>query len=386
MNKRPELWIATWFYFDQPGFLDFKYRIAAACKDFDVTLVLRDDVFRAEFADLPLRFEVLPTPQVGKFAMFGFIVRLACLLRQRKPQQTLLLGSQLALASFLLPKESALLYWNEHPTHFFRGITRHPLKVMLGSLLVHASFMAARRAAKVLPIGEAHRDDLLANGVKPQRLALQYMGVSERFVGLKSGAARLPDALHVVYTGTVQKARGRDLMLEGLAQARARGVPCSLTMVGAGPDELAYCRSRVEDLGIAGHVQLLGRVPGEEVPAYLQAADFGICVWEDQIWWRYNPPTKLFEYLVAGLPVLGSRIRTHTEYVHDGVNGFIFDYSAEDFAKVLERCWAARAEWSLMSLRAAEEAKARYLWSGIEPAFLAALNEGVVSGKQVSES
>lgn len=349
--------IATWFYYDQPGFLDFLYRIKSISHEYDVTLILRDVTFEKEFEGIPARVVVLPQPGQGKKPLFKFIWQLATLVKNIRPELLILLGSQLALANILLPKTPKVLYWNEHPTHFFAGHIKRPLRQAIGNVLVWMSFFAARRANVVMPIGEAHRDDLLAHGVPARKIKMHYMGVSDRFATL--GEARSPVAephrLSMVYTGTVQKDRGRDVMLEGVALARNRGIPCHLTIVGAMGAEMDYCQRRVVELRIADSVQLVGRIPGEDIPEYLQRADFGVCIWADRIWWRFNPPTKLFEYLVAGLPVLGSRIRTHTEYVRDGENGFIFDYDAEAFANTLARSWEAREQWQQMSAMATAE-------------------------------
>jgi glycosyltransferase involved in cell wall biosynthesis len=371
--SRPHVLIGTWFYSDQPGFQDFRYRIESLAREFDVTLVLRGEEFRREFPDLPARIVVLDTP-AGRRPMLQFIRRFSALARHTAPQLVVLLGSQLAYATFLLRGLPSVLYWNEHPTHFFIGSTRRPERVLLGRLMVAASFAAARRASLVMPIGEAHRDDLLAHGLPARRCELVYMGVEDRFAGLRAappaGPAERP--LSVVYTGTVSNERGRDVMLEGLALARAEGAQVRLVIVGAAADQLAYCRERGAALGVAQALEVVGRVPGSEIPAYLARADLGVCIWADKVWWRFNPPTKLFEYLVAGLPVLASRIRTHTAYIRDDFNGLVFDYDARAFADALLRAWRDRAQLPAWSTAAADDGR-RFLWSRIEPQFLAAV-------------
>ena len=115
-------------------------------------------------------------------------------------------------------------------------------------------------------------------------------------------------------------------------------------MIGASAEQMAYCERRVEELGIERHVRVLPRVAGEVIPSLLAGADLGVCIWEDRKYWRFNPPTKLFEYLVAGLPVLASDICTHTRYITDWVNGRIFRYSAASFAEAITELWVRRAE------------------------------------------
>jgi glycosyltransferase involved in cell wall biosynthesis len=227
-----------------------------------------------------------------------------------------------------------------------------------------------------MPIGEAHHDDLLAQGCKPERTKLIYMGVDERFrgVSLKRTRQDVNDPLELLYTGTVQKARGRDVMLEAMALVAKAGLPVHLTMVGASTEELDYCNAYAQQLGISSAVTMHGRVPGNEIPAYIAQADAGICIWEDRPWWRFNPPTKLFEYLVAGLPVLASNICTHTQYITHGQNGLVFEYDSGDLARAIQALWEQRAELPAFKQRASESSTP-YLWENIEPVFLQSIEK-----------
>ncbi|MGV7210625.1 glycosyltransferase [Oxalobacteraceae bacterium A2-2] len=364
--------ICSWFYEGQPGYLDFKYRIRALAERYQVTLLLRHAVFQAEFADLPLQTEVIHTDGTGAPHQLSFMLRSARYCRRQRPDLVVLLGSQLAMTAMLLGGLPSLLYWNEHPTHFFYPDYRNPFKRLAYRSLLWLNYRAARHAGKVMPIGEAHLEDLLAHGLAPSSAKLIYMGVEDRF-GFLARVNEAP-ALRLVYTGTVMRERGRDVMLDGLALARQQGANVTLTMVGASPEELAYCQRRVAELGLEGACTVVGRVPGSAIPGYLADADLGICIWEDRVWWRFNPPTKLFEYLVAGLPVLGSRIRTHSDYIRDGVNGWIFDYDAAAFARALLHACRERDALPAMSA-AAHAAGQQYLWSAIEPRFLQLVRE-----------
>lgn len=368
-SARPHVVIATWFYDEQPGFLDFKYRIRALSELYDVTLVLRAPHFAAEFADLDLRICILARPRTGKQALLSFCAELAWRVRRDPPALLMLLGAQLATCLLLLPRSfPTLLYWNEHPSHFFGSVRPRGAKAWLAQRLVDMSFVAARRATRVLPIGETLAADLIARGVSQANVELNYMGVDSRFEGICPGSP-VQTNLRVVYTGSVSVDRGRDVLIEGLALALQRGVPCQLTLVGAAPDQLAYCSSRAQELGIQAALRLYGRVPGEEIPAFLAQADLGVCLWADKPWWHFNPPTKLFEYLVAGLPVLASNIVTHTRYVTEGSNGLVFDYSPEGFAQCLAAAWQRREEIPGWASQARLGAQA-FRWERLQPRFL----------------
>jgi glycosyltransferase involved in cell wall biosynthesis len=230
-----------------------------------------------------------------------------------------------------------------------------------------------------MPIGEAHRDDLLIHGCRENQLHMLYMGVDQQFSADTLSPPPLENnaPLRLIYVGSVQKDRGRDVMLEAIALANQASKIAHLTIVGTTEEQSAYCHQASKQLGISNSVTICGRVPGFEIPAYFNKADIGLCLWEDLPWYRYNPPTKLFEYLVAGLPVLASNIRTHTQYVEDGVNGQIFEYDSTSLAQALNKLWINRADLPKMKLHAKDTSTA-YLWQTIEPKFLSSV-QGVIT-------
>ena len=205
----------------------------------------------------------------------------------------------------------------------------------------------------------------------PQRLKLIYMGVDPSFISPRRQSEPKKDdvPLELIYVGTVSKARGRDVMMEAIRIANHQSIIARLTMVGASQKELTYCNDYAHRLGLSEVIQLRGRTPGLAIPAFLRHADIGLCLWEDQLWWRFNPPTKLFEYLVAGLPVLASNICTHTQYISNWHNGLIFNYDSQSMARAIRALWDRRSELPMLK-RQAYESGGQYLWNRIEPQFL----------------
>jgi len=178
--------------------------------------------------------------------------------------------------------------------------------------------------------------------------------------------------LELVYNGTVNQLRGRDVMLEALALANKQGKIAHLTIVGANAEQLRYCREYAQRFGIADALALRGRIPGRDVPGMLHKADIGLCFMEDLPWWRFNPPTKLFEYLVAGVPVLASDIRTHTQYISDWYNGMICQYDSQSLADTITVLWQRRRSLPFLKDNARKSGE-QYLWDKIEPEFLQAI-------------
>jgi glycosyltransferase involved in cell wall biosynthesis len=375
MSLNKNLFIVTSFPAEQAGYLDFSYRIKSLAKSYDLTIISNSPLIQAELQVESADYVVLPG-NYGRLGWLRYLLNCARLIRVRQPNGVVLLHSVVAPLALMIGSIPTALYWNEHPTHLFpepHGFA--PIRYIVRSALRWLMFRGARKADIVMPIGEAHRDDLLAHGCNAEKVQMIYMGVDGGFSSVAlPGSRKNQDApLELIYIGAIRKDRGRDVMLEAIAQVNKQEMIARLTLVGARVEDLEYCTEYVRQLGIDEAVTIHGRVDGDAIPEFLSKADYGLCLWEDQPWWRFNPPTKLFEYLVAGLPVLASNIRTHTQYISGWHNGLIFDYNSTSLAQVIMKIWERRTEIPQMKLVARDTSEA-YLWQKIEPEFLKAID------------
>ena len=273
------------------------------------------------------------------------------------------------------------LYWNEHPSHFYPAKASGPLgrlKALKNALMRGLAYQGARSARCVMPIGEHHETDLLLR-CRRDRVHLIHMGVDRSFSPPRNGMAgkkvqHQKKTLDLIYTGSVRKDRGRDIMLDALAMANRNGLKIRLKIVGASAEELEYCAEKADKSGTSGALILVGRVAGSRIPQMLHEADAGICIWDDKPYWRFNPPSKLFEYLVAGLPTLASNIRPHTLYIDHWKNGIVFNYDARSLASAMGQLWMRQDELPAMRAHALETG-GKYLWDRLELLFLKSLDE-----------
>jgi glycosyltransferase involved in cell wall biosynthesis len=379
MSESKSCVVVTTFAEGQPGFLDFSYRIKTLSVHYRLTVVSTFPLTQPELQLPNVDYVVIKTSS-SRMGWLNYLLCCAKLIRKHQPSVAVLLHSMAAPVAMLAGRVPTVTYWNEHPTHVApQPETFAPVTAIVRSLARWIMFNGARKSSLVLPIGEAHRDDLIAHGCLQERTRMMYMGVVQSFYGvaLRHQAKEEDAPVRLVYVGSVHQDRGRDVMLQAIAISNAYKKIAHLTIVGASDEQANDCHKIIQHLGIVNSVSIHGRVPGQMIPDFMRDADAGLCLWEDLPWYRYNPPTKLFEYLVAGLPVLASNIRTHTQYVQNGINGFVFEYDSLSLAQMIQHFWSCRSEIAAMKLRSINSSES-YLWNNIEPQFLQAI-KGVAS-------
>lgn len=106
-----------------------------------------------------------------------------------------------------------------------------------------------------------------------------------------------------VYTGDLTEERGFSTMLS-VAERVARQVP-DFQLVLAGR-ALGSCRDAVAKLPAGGPVTALGLLPPTEVPAVVASAQVGLIFLKRLPNYAESLPTKVFEYMAAGVPFLAT--------------------------------------------------------------------------------
>jgi len=126
---------------------------------------------------------------------------------------------------------------------------------------------------------------------------------ARRDARLRAGLA--PETRVALFVGGLRRNRG----LENLIEAAAHLERCAIVFVGPGePTYVASLEALAAANGVSGRIRFLGPVPPEAVTSVAAAADLGVVPTENVgLNHYYSLPNKLFEYIAAGLPIVGSR-------------------------------------------------------------------------------
>lgn len=148
-------------------------------------------------------------------------------------------------------------------------------------------------AMKELLAGRGLESELLPFGF-PADLAGAFDGAAE-----PAEYAALARPL-LGYTGSIDDRLDFDLVLE-LADRFSHG---SLVFVGAVSPRLSAPARRA--LAARANIHLLGPRTRAELPAYIRYLDVALMPYADSPWIRHASPMKVWEYLYAGPPIVGT--------------------------------------------------------------------------------
>jgi glycosyltransferase involved in cell wall biosynthesis len=160
----------------------------------------------------------------------------------------------------------------------------------------------------------------------------------------------------VLYLGQVMDGRGLSQLFAAMATVDA----ADLVIAGFGPDYERY-RAEAAALAHGSRIHFLGPVPPEEIAAWTAAADVAAMpVQPDTLNHRLNTPTKLYDAMGAGVPVVASDLPGIAPIVSETGCGVLCDPADpadiarairslvdapdEERARIRERCLAAARE------------------------------------------
>jgi glycosyltransferase involved in cell wall biosynthesis len=177
-------------------------------------------------------------------------------------------------------------------------------------LLERLELAAYAAADQIVVVSDGFRQNLIERGVPAAKVHTIRNGVAlDRFrpdsPGLEEVRAHLgarPGECLVLYAGT----HGISHALPRVADAAAllADQPVRVAFVGGGSDK-PRLQHRVAELGL-DNVTLAPAVPPDQVPALLAAADICLVPLRDVPLFATFIPSKMFEYLAASKPVIGS--------------------------------------------------------------------------------
>jgi glycosyltransferase involved in cell wall biosynthesis len=200
-----------------------------------------------------------------------------------------------------------------------------------------------RRAAHVFVQSDAMREALALQGIPEDHLTAVPMGVDMEALKTVATVAPVRPELHdremLLYVGTLGAARRLDVMIKGFALALRKRPKLLLVVVGqeALPGEEAQLRRLSASLGLGGDIHWVGWRPAPEAIAYMRRSMIGLSLIPRGRLFDVSSPTKLVEYLAAGLPAIASDIPEQSLVASQSGAAIVVTMAPESIAQAILR-------------------------------------------------
>ena len=122
----------------------------------------------------------------------------------------------------------------------------------------------------------------------------------------------------------------------GLFLRKHPGADIHYIIIGDGwGNELEQIKAKINLCELEKHVELKGYIPHHDLKQYYEKCNVGICYIPVIPMYEYQPATKTYEYLMAGMPVIATNTFENRMIINEQ-NGIIINDNSESFAHSLE--------------------------------------------------
>lgn len=213
---------------------------------------------------------------------------------------------------------------------FMRRIGRIAYRILL---LIEG--LVTKGVDGIIAISERLRKVMIDRGVDGSKIdTILGDGVDlDQFRGKRRRAGT--DGPKVVgYVGSLSKWRKPEEMMKAFDEARRRSeIEMNLVLVGPSDDNFKRLHILAESLDLGDHVSFVGPLPHHK--AIQEMYKFDVALSYDSVrWLAYEVAvhTKIFEYLVTGVPIVATNHPVHEEVLEHGYNAVLTEPNPHAFA------------------------------------------------------
>lgn len=139
--------------------------------------------------------------------------------------------------------------------------------------------------------------------------------------------------LHLLYVGTLSSRRIEDT-IDGIKIFLKEQPEADIyySIIGDGwHNEKQELQNRINKLDLQKYIELMGYLPYSELRQFYQKTNVGVSYIPITSYYEFQPATKTYEYLMAGMPVIATNTYENRQVVTQ-INGVLIQDSPESFA------------------------------------------------------
>jgi glycosyltransferase involved in cell wall biosynthesis len=193
--------------------------------------------------------------------------------------------------------------------------------------------LAVRFADAVVTVHEPYKAELVRRGAPSEKVVVVMNTVDETVV--PSAGGNDTDTFRIVYHGTVSPHYGVELLVEATAVIASQGIDARVEIYGDG-DAVSDVRALAVERGIADRVLVTGERLGQrDVLSRVAGASVGVVPNRPTRLNRFALSSKLFEYVVLGIPAVSADLPTIRAHFTDDEVKYFEPGSSESLAAAL---------------------------------------------------
>lgn len=206
-------------------------------------------------------------------------------------------------------------------------------KLPMGRLIDKIEMYNVQQADTIVVVSDVLKSQLIARGVTPQKILVNPNGVDVKaFNAVHLDDVRattrnllgLHDQFVIGFSGTFSHWHGVNILAELIPQALSKQTNLHFLLIGDGPLKTELAIKLFDYIGTG--VTFTGMLNAQQMPAYLSACDAFLCPTQPNKDGTpfFGSPTKLFEYMAMGKPIIASNIGQVGELLAD-YKEFLFE-------------------------------------------------------------
>jgi len=250
-----------------------------------------------------------------------------------------------------------------------------------GSKMIHKKLvervenLVLSRADLIVVVSEVSKQDLIqVHGISSEKILVNPNGVDPEMYHPRLEGIHVRSHLNIGnkrvfgFIGTFSQWHGvnflADAILDFFENFPSKQNEVCFLLIGNGP-EYSMVESKLKSLISKGQVILPGQIPQEKGPEYLAACDVLLSphVPNPDGTKFFGSPTKLFEYMAMGKPIIASSLEQIGEILEDGNTAKLHDPgNLKQCVHLLNELSVDKEEWAAMGSRARKVCLEKYTW------------------------
>lgn len=212
---------------------------------------------------------------------------------------------------------------------------------------------AWRKIDRIVAISNPFKKYVERKGIIPEKISVVKESINLDYffpdkTDLKQQYNLSDDTILIMFHGAIEKSKGVDVLVEAAKILTEKYENLYFIIVGSGT-ALNQVKKQVDTFGLSQRVILTGWVDFKKIPYFINGADIGIALRNENMANHFVVTTALMQYWACEKPLLAPNLDSIREIVIDGENAVLFESgNKSDLAKKIEYMIEIKEKWADM--------------------------------------